>query len=95
MCKVMEEEQKPLAFLAEFVDFRLPDQGLSQLKEAASGCPACILSTLLLCGAHKPGYGLVGPAEYRPEGGEFDFKHACKVWWDEFNDARNEMYGYY
>lgn len=102
MCKASGGQQLSIAELAACIDISLPDEGLSRLHEKAGNCPACILAALLQCGAHRPGFTLMYPSGIRdfmlydkglPD--HFDFKIACKAWWDEFNNARNERDGYY
>lgn len=98
MCAASGGEQLSLAELAACVDISLPDEGYKQLCVAAGYCPACILATLQMCGAYRPGYTLMNGTMYAVMGlptSPFDWKRACKSWWDDFNTVRCEENGYY
>lgn len=102
MCIASGGEQLPISELSKCIDISLPDEGLDRLRGRATGqCPACILATLLQCGAHRPGYTLMYPSVVRvmclnmQAEIPFDFKAECKSWWDEQNNARAERDGYY
>ena len=100
MCIASGEEQLPIAELSKCIDISLPDEGLSTLRVMSGHCPACILATLLQCGAHKPGFTLMSKGAVHfcvPNMPDitFDFKAECKSWWDEQNNAKADRYDNY
>lgn len=94
MCKMVRQEQPPLAnlialfpplpdgeFYGELYQ-RAVDAAMLVVRDAAGGCPACILAARKLAGV--------------PLGiGEFSFKYECEQVWATINEEARlaEMHG--
>lgn len=88
-----EDTQLPTAELANILLKHradgLWDQAIQELRLAASGCPACMLSAI----RHSK---MQTPTEYDGEGivegfsFPFNFKEEMKAFWDAINDAAYE-----
>lgn len=93
MCRVAEGEQKPMADLIA----SLVAGGLQELRQAAGGCPACMLAAIV---QERLGRGiktlaqLSSPEAYEEEAGrygEFDYKKERDAFWRDANEYNNRM----
>jgi hypothetical protein len=60
---------------------------LEQLRNAAQGCPACMLTALRH--HHKTTFDVRPEDQDGQVGVEFNFKDECKGWWQTYNDDKN------
>lgn len=78
-------EQKPTPALVEALGGG-DKAGVERLREAAQGCPACMLSAIIASDLQEP-------ADLETGGGfhvEFDFKKERDEFWKEVNSAKAE-----
>lgn len=91
MCALSEDAggppQRPFAELTAILTY----QGFAAMCDAASYCPACILSVLRplnFAGDAESPPGVMGPADGREV---WDYKSAKEQWWKELNSSRAEQ----
>ena len=65
------------------------NDGLQGLRTLAEGCPACMLSTIVL-------YRITPDSGYDPDAGDefFDYKAESVSWWSDVNANKREWAGY-
>jgi len=74
MCKIVEGEQESVETL-----IAAAAEGLEALREAAHGCPACMLAAIRQTTNDGLTDAYIGALQ------EFDFRKECEAAWSEYN----------
>ena len=81
-----DDPQRPVSELLSAFDLKLPDFGMSKLRDLSGNCPMCILAAIRQSGICKWG----GDPEVPPRDLGFDFKSELASAWSTINDAKAE-----
>lgn len=95
MCQRMEEVSKDIETLIAIVDkpiagFHESTERGKELLDATKGCPACALAAIRQHRAMESEKHKNDPTYYPTYGIEFDYKKACKEFWEGCVDRANE-----
>lgn len=91
MCEMLGEVQKPISELIEAYE-----TGFNALRKAANECPACILAAqrqFWKGRAQDEGFGWDHPANTEQNG--WNFKDACKEFWEHINTENRCINDFY